>query len=60
MLSAKTARSSTKKQSGEGRSGLPRFRGKFLKTCRKKLERQPETELHLPGVVALGVYDTKG
>jgi hypothetical protein len=59
MAGAQALQSSAKKQNGEGRGGLPRFCGKSVKTRRKKLERQPETELHLPGVVALGGHHTK-
>src|ERR1700722_2516746 len=34
--------------------GLPRFCGKFVRTCRKKLELQAQTKLHLTRRVALG------
>src|SRR5580658_896078 len=48
------------KQNGEGRRGLPRFCGELTKARRKKLEREPQTKLHLAGVVPLNVNNAEG
>jgi hypothetical protein len=46
-------------KNGEGRGGLPRFCSERLRARRKKLERQPDTELHLARVVALRINYAK-
>ncbi len=38
---------------------FPVFAASLKKTCRKKLEREAQTELHLPRVVALRAHDTE-
>ena len=39
---------------------FPVFAASLKKTCRKKLEREAQTELHLTGVVALRVHNAEG